>query len=280
MLLRCIDASAFVSANPSGGPARPRHRRPRRRAGELGARARASDPAQSRRRGADARRRSSGRAVPAITAVANGVPTIGLDPTSSRGFSGATASAKCRRATFRSRCPARGRSDDCRGVPHVGFGARIVVFATGGIGGVHRDAPFDESADLVELARTPMLVVCAGAKSILDLPATWERLETLGVPVIGYQTDELPGFFTAETGIRLGATARSPEEIVSMFRAHRALGGAVGARRATAASGACAAARAGRGGGRRGSAGGTEERHSRRGADSVSSRGRKSFDGW
>jgi len=100
----------------------------------------------------------------------------------------------------------------------------IAVFATGGIGGVHRDAPFDESADLVELARTPMLVVCAGAKSILDLPATWERLETLGVPVIGYQTDEFPGFFTAETGIRLGATATTIEEIVSMFRTHRALG--------------------------------------------------------
>ena len=69
----------------------------------------------------------------------------------------------------------------------------VEVFATGGIGGVHREAPFDESADLVELARTPMIVVCAGAKSILDLPATLERLETLGVPVLGYQTRELPG---------------------------------------------------------------------------------------
>ena len=80
--------------------------------------------------------------------------------------------------------------------------AGIDVFATGGIGGVHRDAPFDESADLAELARTPMIVVCAGAKSILDLPATMERLESLGVPVVGYRTAELPGFFTAGTGLQ------------------------------------------------------------------------------
>ncbi|HET9002820.1 MAG TPA: pseudouridine-5'-phosphate glycosidase, partial [Gemmatimonadaceae bacterium] len=98
------------------------------------------------------------------------------------------------------------------------------VFATGGIGGVHRDAPFDESADLHELARTPMVVVCAGAKSILDLPATMERLETLGVPVVGYRTLEMPGFFTAETGLRLSVRADSPEEIARMFVAHRALG--------------------------------------------------------
>jgi pseudouridylate synthase len=100
----------------------------------------------------------------------------------------------------------------------------IEVFATGGIGGVHRDAPFDESADLAELARTPMIVVCAGAKSILDLPATLERLETFGVPVVGYRTDELPGFFTAGTGLRLDYTASGAAEIAAMFRAHRALG--------------------------------------------------------
>src|SRR5207247_889319 len=100
----------------------------------------------------------------------------------------------------------------------------ITVFATGGIGGVHRDAPFDESADLMELARTPMIVVCAGAKSILDLPATWERLETLGIPVVGYQTDELPGFLYASTGIRLGARAETAAAIASMYRAHRELG--------------------------------------------------------
>jgi pseudouridine-5'-phosphate glycosidase len=100
----------------------------------------------------------------------------------------------------------------------------VQVFATGGIGGVHRNAPFDESADLLELSRTPMVVVCAGAKSILDLPATFERLETLGVTVVGYRTDELPGFFSRTTGLRLTARAESVEEIAGMYRASRALG--------------------------------------------------------
>jgi pseudouridylate synthase len=101
--------------------------------------------------------------------------------------------------------------------------ANVAVFATGGIGGVHRDAPFDESGDLVELARTPMVVVCAGAKSILDLPATLERLETLGVTVVGYRTDELPGFFTRSTGLRLTARADTPEELANIHRAARAI---------------------------------------------------------
>ena len=101
--------------------------------------------------------------------------------------------------------------------------AGIAVFATGGIGGVHRDVAFDESADLIELARTPMVVVCAGAKSILDLRATSERLETLGVPVVGYQTDELPGFYYASTGIRLEAHVDGVDEIIAIIRAHRSL---------------------------------------------------------
>ena len=100
----------------------------------------------------------------------------------------------------------------------------VEVFATGGIGGVHRDAPYDESADLAELSRTPMIVVCAGAKSILDLHATWERLETLGVPVVGYRTSELPGFFTALTGIRLDTRVDDARDIATIWRAHRSLG--------------------------------------------------------
>ena len=100
----------------------------------------------------------------------------------------------------------------------------VQVFATGGIGGVHRDAPFDESGDLVELARTPMVVVCAGAKSILDLPATLERLETLAVTVVGYRTDELPGFFTASTRLRLSHRVESAEEIARIHEASVALG--------------------------------------------------------
>jgi pseudouridine-5'-phosphate glycosidase len=108
--------------------------------------------------------------------------------------------------------------------------AGIQVFATGGIGGVHRsDAPtvrasYDESADLLELAAAPLVVVCAGAKSILDLQATWERLETLGIPVVGYRTDRLPGFFTADSGIALAQCVHSAAELASLFRAHRSLG--------------------------------------------------------
>lgn len=94
------------------------------------------------------------------------------------------------------------------------------VFATGGIGGVHREPAFDESADLLELSRTPTIVVCAGAKSILDLPATLERLESYGVPVIGYRTHQFPGFFTAETGLRVAAAAHAPEAIVKLALAH------------------------------------------------------------
>jgi pseudouridine-5'-phosphate glycosidase len=113
----------------------------------------------------------------------------------------------------------------------IASGAGVTTFATGGIGGVHRHTPGDgpsmvrdESADLEELARTPMIVVCAGAKSILDLPATWERLDTLGIPVVGFRTDELPGFFTASTGIKLGVTADTPEEIDRIAQAHFGLG--------------------------------------------------------
>lgn len=96
--------------------------------------------------------------------------------------------------------------------------AGIRVFSTGGMGGVHRGATstFDISADLTELAQTPVIVVCAGAKAILDLPLTMEYLETLGVPVIGYQTDELPAFYSRQSGIKLEATADSPAEIAEI----------------------------------------------------------------
>jgi len=90
--------------------------------------------------------------------------------------------------------------------------AGIRVFATGGIGGVHRNAPFDVSADLIQLGKSPVLVVCAGAKSILDLPATREVLETQGVPVIGYQTDEFPAFYTRKSGLTVDQRVETPEE--------------------------------------------------------------------
>jgi pseudouridine-5'-phosphate glycosidase len=96
------------------------------------------------------------------------------------------------------------------------------VFATGGIGGAHRDAgqSFDISADLVELSRTPVLVVCAGAKSILDLPRTLEILETLGVPVVGYGTDRFPAFYVRDSGLPVSARVDSPADATRLFAAH------------------------------------------------------------
>jgi pseudouridine-5'-phosphate glycosidase len=95
----------------------------------------------------------------------------------------------------------------------------IRVFATGGIGGVHRGQPFDVSADLPELARTPVAVVCAGVKAILDLPLTLEWLETHGVPVIGYQCDEFPAFFTRCSGLPVDARVESAEEAAAIIDA-------------------------------------------------------------
>lgn len=99
--------------------------------------------------------------------------------------------------------------------------AGIKVFATGGIGGVHRGAQqtFDISADLEELAQTPVMVICAGAKSILDLGLTLEYLETKGVPVIGYQTDELPAFYTRHSGFGVDYRIDTPEELAAAFQA-------------------------------------------------------------
>jgi len=109
---------------------------------------------------------------------------------------------------------------------HLAHQAGIAVMATGGIGGVHRDGR-DISGDLPTLARTPVLIVCSGAKAILDLPATREWLETHGIPIIGYGTDELPGFYTAHTGLRVDAVAHDVDALTDMWRAHRALGTAM-----------------------------------------------------
>ena len=104
--------------------------------------------------------------------------------------------------------------------------AGIKVFATGGIGGVHRGAEttMDISADLEELARTPVMVICAGAKSILDLGLTLEYLETKGVPVIGYGTEELPAFYTRHSGYRVDYRIDTPEELASAFKAKLEMG--------------------------------------------------------
>jgi pseudouridylate synthase len=167
-------------------------------------------------------------AVPAVTAVVCGTPVAGLD------------AAELERFLARAGIPKVSARDLPWSMARGGDGATTVaaalcvctraglpVFATGGIGGVHRatpGSPLDESADLLELSRSSVVTVCAGAKSILNLRATVERLETLGVTVIGFRTDEFPGFFTAHTGLRVGAVAESAGAIASAFRASRALG--------------------------------------------------------
>jgi pseudouridylate synthase len=164
-------------------------------------------------------------AIAGITAVVHGVPTIGLRDDELERF---LARDGIRKVSSRD-IPAAmvQRRDGATTVAAsvaLAHAAGIEVFATGGIGGVHRDSPFDESADLAELGHTPVVVVCAGAKSILDLPATWERLETLGIPVIGYRTSELPGFYTAETGLRLDTRVDNAADVAAVFRAHLTLG--------------------------------------------------------
>ena len=114
---------------------------------------------------------------------------------------------------------------------HVANLAGIKVFATGGVGGVHRGASdsFDVSADLTALARYPVITVCAGAKAILDLPKTMEVLETLGVPVIGYQTDELPAFYSRSSGLKLDLRADGARQIAKTVLTHWRMGFSTGA---------------------------------------------------
>lgn len=109
---------------------------------------------------------------------------------------------------------------------HLADRVGVRVFATGGLGGVHRDAgtTFDESADLRTLGRTGVTVVCAGVKSILDVAAALERLETLGVGVVGYGTDRFPGFYVADSGQPLDWRVDSPEEVAAVLRARDGLG--------------------------------------------------------
>ena len=164
-------------------------------------------------------------AVAALTAVARGIATLGLTNEELARFLARDGVRKVGSRDLGA-CIVQG-ADGATTVAAsltIARAAGIEVMATGGIGGVHRGAPFDESGDLTALSRTPVIVVCAGAKSILDLPATLERLETLGVPVIGFGTDELPGFFTRTTGLRVPQRSDSAAEIARIAHAHWALG--------------------------------------------------------
>ena len=164
-------------------------------------------------------------AAPAVLAVLRGVPTIGLEGDDLERFLRRDGVTK---VSARDLGWAAARALD--GATTVAASLALCtasgldVFATGGIGGVHREPPYDESADLLELARSPVIAVCAGAKSVLNLAATLERLESYGVAVIGFGTDEFPGFFARHTRLAVTASTDDPAVIAQAFRTHRDLG--------------------------------------------------------
>ncbi len=173
----------------------------------------------------------AGGATPATIGVVRGVPAIGLPDDALERFGQGTGVLKLSRRDFATAIAKReDGATTVAATMTLAAAAGIAVFATGGIGGVHRGAreSWDVSSDLTELGRTPVLVVCAGAKAILDLPATLEVLETLGVPVVGYQTDEFPAFYSRTSGLRLTARADSPAEVAAMWAAHQQYGGGGG----------------------------------------------------
>ena len=167
-------------------------------------------------------------AVPATIAVVDGRVRVGLDDDAlERLAAGGEAVAKASRRdlpVFMARRATAGTT--VAATMFLAHRAGVAVFATGGIGGVHRgvERTLDVSADLVELGATPVTVVCAGAKSILDLPRTLEVLETEGVPVIGVGTDEFPAFFTRESGLPVPHRVDSAAELAAVVGAHRELG--------------------------------------------------------
>jgi len=166
-------------------------------------------------------------AVPATIALLDGVVRVGLDDAALEAIATREDVVKCS-ARDLPIAAARGATGatTVAATAHVAARAGIALFATGGLGGVHREAreTWDESADLFALARTRICVVCAGVKSILDVPATLERLETLGVGVAGYGTDRFPGFYLADSGHPVPWRLDSAEEVVAILRARDALG--------------------------------------------------------
>jgi pseudouridine-5'-phosphate glycosidase len=164
-------------------------------------------------------------AIPATIALLSGKICVGLNQASLEQLSNERNARKVSKRDFATVLAANASGGTT--VAGTLVAARTVgirVFSTGGIGGVHRQAPFDISADLIELSRSPLVVVCAGAKAILDLPDTLEYLETMGVPVVGYQTDEFPAFYSRESGLHLNASANTPAEVASIAQIHWDLG--------------------------------------------------------
>jgi pseudouridylate synthase len=166
-------------------------------------------------------------AVPATIAVLGGEVRVGLGEDELARIGGSDDVVKCSVRDLPVVCARDGDgATTVAATAHLAHRAGIGVFATGGIGGVHRDAAasFDESADLTELSRTPICVVCAGVKSILDAAATLERLETLGVTVLGYRSDRLAGFYLTDSGLDLPWRVDSPAEVAAIMRARGDVG--------------------------------------------------------
>jgi len=177
--------------------------------------------------------RESG-STPATVGIVEGVPVVGLDEEQVRAFAegrtpGGGAIAKVGLNNLSAVIAGRGwGATTVAGTLRIARLAGLRVFATGGIGGVHRGVSdsLDISADLTALAAIPLVCVCAGAKAILDLPKTVEYLETSGVPVIGYQTDEFPAFYSRASGLAVDATAGTPQEAAQIAARHWETGGA------------------------------------------------------
>jgi pseudouridine-5'-phosphate glycosidase len=164
-------------------------------------------------------------AIPATIGVLDGSIRVGMSSQQIKQLAGSKPLHKISRRDFGSAITRQGSGGTTvAGTMMAAQTVGIRVFATGGIGGVHRDTSFDVSADLQALSQTPMIVVCAGAKAILDLPATLEVLETLSVPVVGYQTDEFPAFYARTSGLSVGVRVDTPRQVAEIAKNHWMLG--------------------------------------------------------
>jgi pseudouridine-5'-phosphate glycosidase len=165
-------------------------------------------------------------AIPATIAVCHGRPTVGLDDQQIERLAVDRPRKASRRDLAAAVSQGASAATTVAATMFLAHRAGIRVFATGGIGGIHRHSTWDVSADLDELARTPVAVVCSGAKSVLDLPATLEVLETRGVPVVGFGTETFPAFYLRSSGLPVSATLSTPQEAAALVAAHWNLGGA------------------------------------------------------
>ncbi|WP_116111842.1 pseudouridine-5'-phosphate glycosidase [Austwickia chelonae] len=165
--------------------------------------------------------------LPATVGVVDGVPTVGLSAEEIEALASDEQAVKVSVRDLCTTAVARANGGTTiAATSHLAHRAGIAVFATGGLGGVHRGASFsfDESTDLHTLSQVPVVLVCSGVKAVLDVRATLERLETLAVPVLGYRTNRCPGFYVPDAGLPLRQRADSPEQVADVFRAQSAFG--------------------------------------------------------